>query len=113
MARRRRWRLREMPRHLCAELIFKNGVTLFARAERLQNDELLELGEMVTGFVTASRPVYTVKKIMVDGIRDFIRTRNTRLGAGALASRYGIPDTRKPGNGDPASYMFLMRLKIQ
>src|SRR6266436_2300983 len=42
-----------------SELIFRNGITLFARAERVQNDELLERGEIVTGFVTP-HPVFTV-----------------------------------------------------
>lgn len=95
-----------------SELIFKNGITLFGRAERVQNDELLERGEIVTGF-ESPHPVYTVGKISAGGIYDFIRTRNMKFGIGALASRYGIPDALKSEYGDPTSYMIFARLKIQ
>jgi hypothetical protein len=95
-----------------SELIFKNGVTLFGRAERVQNDELLERGEIVTGF-EAPHPVFTVSKASVGGIYDFIRTQNMKFGVGALASRYGIPESLKSEYGDPTSYMIFARLKIQ
>ena len=95
-----------------SELIFRNGITLFARAERVQNDELLERGEIVTGFVTP-HPVFTVSKVSVGGIYDLVRTQNMKFGIGALASRYGIPDGLKPEYGDPTSYMIFGRLKIQ
>lgn len=94
-----------------SELIFKNGVTLFARAERVQNDELLERGEIVTGF-TQHAP-YTVSKVSAGGIYDFIRTKNAKFGVGALASRYDLPDALQPIYGDPTSYMVFARLKIQ
>jgi hypothetical protein len=93
-------------------LIFKNGITLFARAERVQNDELLERGEIVTGFA-APQPVFTVNKVTLGGIYDFVRVQNMKFGLGALASRYGIPDALKPEYGDPTSYMIFARLKIQ
>lgn len=96
-----------------SELILKNGVTLFARAERVQNDELLELGEVVTGLATTPQPVYTVGKVSVGGIYDFIRIQNMKLGVGALASRYSIPDALKSEYGDPTSYMIFARMKIQ
>jgi hypothetical protein len=95
-----------------SELIFKNGVTLFGRAERVQNDELLERGEIITGF-EAPHPVFTVNKISVGGIYDFIRTQNMKFGVGALASRYGMPEALKSEYGDPTSYMVFARLKIQ
>src|SRR5947207_10936367 len=44
-----------------SELIFQNGMTLFGRAERVQNDELLEREEVATGF-DAPHPVFTVSK---------------------------------------------------
>jgi len=37
-----------------SELIFRNGITLFTRAERLQNDELLELGQIANKLCSAS-----------------------------------------------------------
>ncbi len=95
-----------------SELIFRNGITLFARAERVQNDELLERGEIVTGFV-APHPVFTVSKVSAGGIYDFVRTQNMKFGVGALASRYGIPGALKSEYGDPTSYMIFARLKIQ
>jgi hypothetical protein len=94
-----------------SELIFKNGITLFGRAERVQNDELLERGEVVTGF--ERHPVYTVSKVSAGGIYDFIRTGNMKFGVGALASRYCIPDALKPDYADPTSYMIFARMKIQ
>jgi hypothetical protein len=94
------------------ELIFKNGITLFARAERVQNDEQLERNQIVTAF-EPPHPVYTVSKVSAGGIYDFIRTGNMKFGIGALASRYGIPDALKPEYGDPTSYMVFARLKIQ
>jgi hypothetical protein len=95
-----------------SELIFKNGITLFGRAERVQNDELLERGEIVSGF-EAPHPVFTVSKLSVGGIYDFIHVQNTKFGIGALVSRYGLPDALKPEYGDPTSYMIFARLKIQ
>jgi hypothetical protein len=95
-----------------SELIFKKGITLFARAERVQNDELLERGEIVTGSVTP-QPVFTVSKVSAGGIYDFIRAQNMKLGVGALASRYAIPDALKSEYRDPTSYMIFARLKIQ
>src|SRR4051794_34468480 len=57
---------------------FKNGVTLFARADRVQNDELVEGGEVVTGFAIP-HPVFAVSKVSAERIYDFIRTRNMKL----------------------------------
>ena len=70
-------------------MIFKNGNTLFGRAEPLQNDELLERGEIVTGVMTP-QPVFTVGKVSVGGIYDFIRTQNMKIGLGALFARLKI-----------------------
>lgn len=95
-----------------SELIFKNGITLFTRAERVQNDELLERDEMVMGPVTL-QPVYTVSKVSVGGIYDFVHTQNMKFGLGAFVSRYGIPDALKSDYGDPTSYTIFARLKIQ
>jgi len=61
---------------------------------------------------TTPQPVFTVK-VSVGGIYDFIRTQNTKIGLGALASRYSMPDALRPEYGDPTSYMIFARLKIQ
>jgi hypothetical protein len=101
-----------------SELIFRNGITLFTRAERVQNDELLERDEMIGGPVTPlpplpRMPVFTVGKVTAGGIYDFLRTNHMKLGLGALVSRYGIPDALKADYGEPTSYMVFARLKIQ
>jgi len=62
---------------------------------------------------TTPQPVFTVSKVSVGGIYDFIRTQNTKIGLGALASRYSMPDALRPEYGDPTSYMIFARLKIQ
>lgn len=59
------------------------------------------------------QPVYTVSKVTAGSIYDFIRTQNMKIGLGALASRYGIPDALKSEYGDPTRYMIFGRLKIQ
>jgi hypothetical protein len=94
-----------------SELIFKNGVTLFGRVERVQNDELLERGELVTGFTP--HPIFTVSKVSAGGIYDLIRTKNIKFGIGSLASRYGIPQSLMGQYGEPTSYMVFARFKIQ
>lgn len=101
-----------------SELIFKNGVTLFTRAERLQNDELLEANEVIFGPTVplpslTPQPVFTVGKISAGGIYDFVRTEHMKFGLGALVSRYSVPDALKADYGDPTSYMVFARLKIQ
>jgi len=101
--------------YLDDELILKNGVTLFTRAERVQNDELLEHNEVVAAPVgpLPPRPVFTVGKITAGGIYDLVRTDHMKFGLGVLASRYSIPETLKADYGDPTSYMVFARLKIQ
>ena len=98
-----------------SELIFRNGVTLFTRAERVQNDELLERDDLAMASVMPLPllPVFTVGKITAGGIYDFLRTDHMKVGLGALASRYSIPDALKAEYGDPTSYMVFARLKIQ
>lgn len=94
-----------------SELILKNGLTLFGRVERVQNNELLERGELVTGFTP--HPIFTISKVSLGGIYDFVRTKNIKFGIGSLASRYGIPKSLMAQYGDPTSYMVFARLKIQ
>lgn len=98
-----------------SELIFKNGITLFTRAERVQNDELLERDDLAMAPVTPLPllPVFTVGKITAGGIYDFLKTDHMKVGLGALASRYSIPGALKAEYGDPTSYMVFARLKIQ
>jgi len=77
---------------------------VFARAERVQENELVHL---------PSVPVYTVNKLSVGGIYDFYRTKNAKFGVGGLVSFYGLPADLKPFYGDPTSAMAFVRLKIE
>lgn len=82
--------------------IFKKTYTLFARAERVQENELIE-----------SPAITTVHKTSFGGIYDFWRTEHAKFGVGGLVSFYGLPGDLKPFYGDPTSYMAFVRLKIQ
>jgi hypothetical protein len=84
--------------------IFQKTYTVFARAERVQENELVDL---------PSVPVYTVNKLSVGGIYDFYRTDHAKFGVGALVSFYGLPSDLKPFYGDPTSAMAFVRLKIE
>jgi hypothetical protein len=84
--------------------IFQKTYTVFARAERVQENELVQL---------PSVPIYTVNKLSVGGIYDFYRTDHAKFGVGALVSFYGLPAELKPFYGDPTSAMAFVRLKIE
>jgi len=89
-------------------VIFKKTVTLFMRAERVKENELLE---DAPGFATS--PVFYVNKISVGGIYDFPLAPHLKFGIGGLVSKYGVPDVAKPFYGsDPTSYMVFFRLKV-
>jgi hypothetical protein len=84
--------------------IFQKKYTLFARAERVQENELLDL---------EPAPVFAVNKLTAGGIYDFLRTDHAKFGVGGLVSFYGVPDALKPVYGDPTSAMVFVRLKIE
>ncbi len=84
--------------------IFQKQYTVFARAERVQQNELLHVDPA---------PIFTVNKLTVGGIYDFFRTKNAKFGVGGLVSFYGVPDGLKPFYGDPTSAMAFVRLKIE
>ena len=84
--------------------IFQKQYTVFARAERVQENELLD---------HEPAPIFTVNKLTVGGIYDFIRTDHAKFGIGGLVSIYGVPDGLKPFYGDPTSAMAFVRLKIE
>jgi hypothetical protein len=88
-------------------LVFKKAVTLFARAERVVETELHE------HVPALDRRVLMVNKLSVGGIYDFYRTEHTKIGIGALISKYALPSVLKPIYGnDPTSAMIFARLKI-
>jgi len=84
--------------------IFQKKYTVFARAERVQENELLDF---------EPAPTFTVNKLTVGGIYDFFRTDHAKFGVGGLVSFYGVPDGLKSVYGDPTSAMAFVRLKIE
>ncbi len=82
-------------------------VTLFARFEREQNDELVLAG-------VEAGPVRTVAKASAGAIRDFALGRHLRVGVGALYSRDFVPRALEPLYGEePRGAMVFARLKIE
>jgi len=90
-----------------SSLIFKNNVTLFMRAERVDENELTHDIPGLDG------RTFAVNKVSVGGIYDFIRTERVKFGLGGLVSRYGLPsDLVTEYDRDPTSYMVFGRLKM-
>ncbi|MDR3513479.1 MAG: hypothetical protein P4L73_17720 [Caulobacteraceae bacterium] len=74
--------------------------TLFARAERVEENELLTPG------------LHTVGKLSVGAIHDWSIAPYTRFGLGGLVSAYALPRALVPEYGKPTSGMLFVRLKI-
>lgn len=90
-----------------SSVILKNNVTLFMRAERADENELTHDIPGLDG------RTFTVNKISMGGIYDFVRTERVKFGLGGLVSRYGLPSDLAPAYGrDPTSYMVFGRLKM-
>ena len=78
--------------------------TLFARAERTQNNELTGGGH---------GPIYTVGKASLGAVRDFQVREHVLFGVGGLVSTNFLPGALKPSYGDqPSGAMAFVRLKI-
>jgi len=89
-------------------LLFQKTYTLFARAERVDENELFR---DVLGF---DNRVFTVNKITVGGIYDFPVHDHMKFGLGGLVSMYSLPSEIKPFYGhDAISYMLFARIKMQ
>ena len=80
--------------------------TLFGRAERTENDELLQAGGH-------HGPAFRVSKASLGLIRDFRLANNLKLGVGALYALSFVPSGLEPlYGGDPEGAMGFVRLKI-
>jgi hypothetical protein len=89
-------------------VVLQDTHTLFGRAERVNEDELLGHAEH------ASTPVFTPTKFSLGYIYDFQVAERVKLGIGGLASRYIVPKGLDAAYGsDPTSFMTFIRLKIQ
>lgn len=88
-------------------LILQNNVTLFMRGERVEE------GELTHDIPGLHGRVFTVGKVSVGGIYDFLRTDHLKFGLGGLVSRYAIPhDLVSLYSRDPTSFMVFGRLKM-
>ena len=80
--------------------------TLFARAERTDNNELVTRGGH-------HGPTYTVGKASVGAVRDWQVSQGATLGLGGLYAVNIIPEALKGAyGGDPAGTMVFVRLKV-
>ncbi|MDB5453718.1 MAG: hypothetical protein JWO33_2296 [Caulobacteraceae bacterium] len=78
--------------------------TVFARAERTDNNELVGGGH---------GPAYTVGKASLGAVRDFRISEHTALGLGGLYAVNFLPKALEPVyGGDPEGGMVFVRLKI-
>jgi len=78
--------------------------TIFGRAERVDEDELLGHVEPI--------PVFTPTKFSLGYIYDFHVAEHVKFGIGGLASRYIVPKGLDTAYGsDPTSFMTFVRLK--
>jgi hypothetical protein len=94
-----------------SEVIFRQTYTLFMRAERVAEDELLDVPGLQS--LGAPAPIFTVSKVTLGGIYDFPIADHLKFGIGALVSKYGIPGDLKPiYSSDPTSYMLFFRMKV-
>jgi hypothetical protein len=82
--------------------------TVFARAEREKNDELIAMGPL-------QGTAYTVTKTSVGAVRYFSLTDHVMIGFGALYAFNFVPGTLAPlyGRSDPQGAMAFLRLKIE
>ena len=81
--------------------------TLFARAERVETDELTRVGGH-------HGPVYEVGKASLGAIRDFPVARRVKLGLGGLVAFSFVPGGLRPAyGGDPQGGMLFLRLRAE
>jgi hypothetical protein len=81
--------------------------TVFARAERIETDEL------ATGPGGGHGPLYTVSKASIGAVHDWRITPRARFGLGALYSVNRLPGLLEPAYGsDPDGMMVFARLII-
>lgn len=80
--------------------------TLYVRAERIDNDELLAVPVGQLG------QAFTVGKVGLGAIRDFAIARHLKLGLGAQAARNFTGGLSSPYGGDRWGEMGFVRLKL-
>ena len=91
-----------------SELVLHELNTVFARAERVDEDELFDLD---TALPLLGR-VFTVDKLSVGYIRDAKLAPHVKFGIGGLVSRYAYPAALDRAYGSPTSFMLFLRVKL-
>ena len=79
---------------------------VFARAERVDEDELFD------GVAPLAGRVFTVSALTVGYIRDVAVAPHLRVGVGGLATRYAFPAALDRAYGAPTSLMLFVRVKL-
>ena len=103
----------DRPGHALNACLLESTVTLhsehtvFARLERVQEDELF------TGTSPLADQVYGVTKLSVGYIHDWPIAQHLYFGLGALGSLYDLPTAVGTAYGKPHSYMAFARLKLE
>lgn len=82
--------------------------TVFVRAEREKNDELIAMGPL-------HGTAFTVSKTSIGAIRDLRLADQVKIGIGALYAFNFVPQSLAPfyGRADPRGAMVFVRLKIE
>jgi hypothetical protein len=81
--------------------------TVFARAERTDNNELVSLGGH-------HGPTYTVAKVSLGAIHDWKISEHLKFGLGGLYAVNLLPGALKPAyDDDPTGAMAFVRLKVE
>jgi hypothetical protein len=81
--------------------------TVFARLERVQEDELFSGASPFAG------EEFGVTKLSVGYIHDWPLAAHLYFGLGGLMSLYALPSTANSAYGSPRSYMAFARLKLE
>lgn len=90
-----------------SELRLSTAHTVFARLERVGKDDLFLPGTALYG------PVFTIEKVSVGYIYDFVHWRALGLGLGGLLSTYSFPSALNESYGyRPTSFMVFMRARL-
>ena len=81
--------------------------TIFGRGEIAENRELLDVEE--------HGPSFSVGKISLGAIHDFILADQVALGLGGLLAVNFVPDDLEPlyGSNNPVGAMAFLRLKVE
>lgn len=88
-------------------IVIADRHTLFGRFERVDKDELFEDGDPLAG------QVFTINKVSLGAIHDFLKTEGGKFGIGAEYSRHFIPDTLEPVYGNqPDAWLVFARWRM-